>query len=199
VFSKAPEVRRIQYGFMTRVIHVAIDKRPAKVGITTQNAARKASPSTTLITTNRHRPNRRPIEPQTTQRNTSDSIGPSTSTPDYQSSQIVSKSKSPLLSPPQTLHLFFPVNTVAPLTPSAQPLHRILPVSEDEDSGSLSPSLSLSLSLSRKLRRRDSSAAWVSASDSSSSSSGASAMGSRLLIEGLRERKEVGVEGCEEV
>lgn len=112
-----------------------------------------------------------------------------------QSSQIVSKSKSCLLSAPQTLHLLdlsLPIPLPDPLLP--------LPITPP---ASLPP-FRLSLSLPDPLPPSSSSLSFfsllnflaiLSASTAASSSSGLSGIVSKELIDGDRERRELGVVG----
>lgn len=99
-----------------------------------------------------------------------------------QSSQIVSRSRSPRLSAPHTLHLFLesrlPKPKVRPRSGTSRLERRWSP-----------PSSRSAAALSLAIR---------SASIASSSASGLSSMVSRDEIEGLRERIEVGVEGTDE-
>lgn len=103
-----------------------------------------------------------------------------------QSSQIVSRSKSALLSPPQILHLFLPILS-APL-PSPKPPLRDPGISRLLLLRGFSPSLLSSSAIIRALRSRSASIAWHSRS-------GASSIVSSDEIEGERERAEVGVLG----
>ena len=112
-----------------------------------------------------------------------------------QSSQIVSKSRSPLLSAPHTLHLFLlslaPKTTPKPLVPRIMLLAVV-------DSALLRrrvpPPLALSASSSAAALRR----AIFSISSAASSASGESGIVSREEMLGERDRNEVGVEGIEE-
>jgi hypothetical protein len=99
-----------------------------------------------------------------------------------QSSQIVSKSRSALLSPPQMLHRFLSLPE-PPSLPNPKPLGT-------SKLRLLGPSSSSSLS-AISFRRCDSS------STASYSRSGASSIVSRELMEGEREREEDGVEEIE--
>ena len=92
-----------------------------------------------------------------------------------QSSQIVSKSRSPLRSAPQTLHLF----RLSFITPPKLDL-RLTP-----SSASASPSLSAA-------------AFNLARFSASSSASGESGMVSRDEMLGERDRKEVGVDGMDD-
>jgi hypothetical protein len=99
-----------------------------------------------------------------------------------QSSQIVSKSRSALLSPPQMLHLFLS-RPEPPLRPNPKPLGTSkLRLRGPSSSSSLS-----AISFSR----------CDSSSTASDSRSGTSSMVSRELIDGERERAEDGVEEIE--
>ena len=93
-----------------------------------------------------------------------------------QSSQMVSRSKSPLLSAPQTLHLF--LLSLLPI-----PIPRRLPPTSSISGDSLSASSWSAAAFKRAIF------------SASSSASGLSSMVSRDEILGERERKEVGVEG----
>ena len=97
-----------------------------------------------------------------------------------QSSQIVSKSKSPRLSAPQTLHLFLLSRMTPPLPKTSELALLRMPSS---------PSESLSLSAAAF------SLAMFSASISASGESG---MVSREEMLGERERKDVGVDGMDD-
>jgi hypothetical protein len=101
-----------------------------------------------------------------------------------QSSHIVSKSRSPRLSAPQTLHLFLesrlPNPKARPLPPGTSRLNRRPP---SRSSSRSAAALSL---------------AMRSASIASSSSSGVSGIVSREEMEGLRERIDVGVDGTDD-
>ena len=116
---------------------------------------------------------------------------PSTECP-LQSSQIVSKSKSALLSPPQILHRFLSLPRPTPRNRgiSRLPFLRLLRPPSPSSLSSPSPASARSAaSFSRSIR---SSSSWAS---DSSSSSGASSMVSREEMDGLRDRAEVGVLG----
>jgi hypothetical protein len=102
-----------------------------------------------------------------------------------QSSQIVSRFKSPLLSAPQTLHRF---------RLSLAPNPRVLPRGPDPSNDGLdfrssTPSAASAAAFNCAIR---------SASRAAASASGESGIVSRLEILGLRDRAEVGVEGTED-
>lgn len=102
-----------------------------------------------------------------------------------QSSQIVSKFKSPRLSAPHTLHRF---------RLSREPNPSVLPLGPETSSvvfnfNSSPPSAASAAALSCAIR---------SASSASASASGESSMVSKLEILGLRDRADVGVEGTDD-
>lgn len=101
-----------------------------------------------------------------------------------QSSQIVSKSRSPLLSAPQTLHLFR-----LSLPPNPKPGRRSPGTSRLLLRTSPPPSAALAAA---------SSFASLSASSAASSASGESGIVSSDDMEGLRERADVGVDGMDD-
>lgn len=105
--------------------------------------------------------------------------------PRHQSSQMVSRSRSPLFSAPQTLQRFL-LSRLFMLKPMglARGTSRLL---------RLIPSVPRSAALAAA-----SILAILSASIAASSASGESSIVSRLEILGLRERAEVGVDGIEE-
>lgn len=101
----------------------------------------------------------------------------------HQSSQIVSKSRSPLLSPPQMLHLFLSL-PLPPFLLNPNPRGTSKLLLRDPSSSSSSSAGALSL------RILSASIAWLSRS-------GASSIVSSDEIDGERERMEDGVEEME--
>ena len=103
-----------------------------------------------------------------------------------QSSQIVSRSKSPLCSAPQTLHLF---RLSLDAYPIAEPTDNVLAVLRLASNVAAFPSAASAAAFNFAI---------LSASNAASSASGESGIVSRLEMLGLLDRIDVGVEGTDE-